>query len=99
MGGLHFSGTDVNKPEDNEREDLAASQHNKRLGMLLFVIYLATYLSYMAVNALWPSLMDKVPFAGLNLAVLWGMGLIFLALVLSLVYAWLCVNSRHEGKS
>ena len=34
--------------------------------------------------------MDARPFAGVNVAVLSGLGLIAAALVLALVYAWVC---------
>ena len=34
--------------------------------------------------------MDQVPFAGLNLAILSGFGLIVIALLLAALYGWLC---------
>lgn len=58
--------------------------------MTLFVVYLALYAGFVLINAFHPSLMDVVPFGGVNLAVLYGLGLIVAALVLSLLYAWLC---------
>ena len=68
----------------------AASPRNVRYGLILFTIYLLIYGGFVAINAFWPSLMDEVPFAGLNLAILYGFGLIGGALVLALIYGWLC---------
>ena len=58
--------------------------------MLLFLIYLAIYGAFVLVSAFWPAAMDARPFAGINLAVLSGLGLIAAALLLALIYAWLC---------
>lgn len=69
-----------------------AERHNARLGLALFAVYLAAYGAFVLINAFWPELMDAVVAAGLNLAVVWGLGLIVGALALALVYAWLCRN-------
>jgi uncharacterized membrane protein (DUF485 family) len=84
MAHLHHA------PAPDEPRDPAAERHNARLGLVLFFVYLAGYGAYVAVNAFWPAVMDEVPFAGLNVAVLWGLALIVGALALALVYAALC---------
>jgi hypothetical protein len=48
-----------------------------------------------AVNAFRPEAMDAVPFAGVNLAVLWGLSLIAGAALLALLYGWLCRSPRE----
>lgn len=65
-------------------------RRNARAGMVLFVLYLSFYGAFVLASAFWPAAMDVRPFAGINLAVLSGLGLIGAALVLALVYAWLC---------
>ena len=40
--------------------------------------------------------MEVTPFAGVNLAILYGFALILAALVFALLYGWLC--SRGEGR-
>ena len=40
--------------------------------------------------------MQKILFAGLNLAVVYGMGLIILALILALIYNALCTAKEKE---
>ncbi len=84
--------------ESTELRDEAVERHNAKVGMILFVAYLAVYSAYMIVNVLAPSWMDIVPFWGLNLAVIWGMGLIIGALVLSIVYMLLCRVPERSAK-
>lgn len=60
--------------------------------MILFAIYGLVYLAYVFTQAFAPSLSEWRPFGGLNLAVLWGFGLIGLAFALSLLYGILCVR-------
>jgi len=90
MNLLEHGGTST------EERDVVVEQHNARIGIILFVIYLSIYIAYMLVNVLSPQWMDLVPFWGLNLAVLWGMGLIAGALVLAVIYMSLC---RIPGRS
>lgn len=92
MAGLdhHSSPTSV----DDETEEISA--RNARNGMILFLSYLIVYSVYVVLNAFKPTVMDAVPLLGINLAVLYGVGLIVLALVLALVYAWLCRSTRNE---
>lgn len=66
------------------------SQRNARYGGILFLVYLVVYAIYVGLNTFAPETMDQVPFAGLNLAILFGVGLIVLALILALIYSWLC---------
>lgn len=91
MTGLdhHSSPTSV----DDETEEISA--RNARNGMILFLMYLIVYSVYVFLNAFKPTVMVAVPLLGVNLAVLYGVGLIVLALVLALVYAWLCRSTRN----
>lgn len=59
---------------------------NARIGLVLFCVYALCYAAFVFTSAFAPDLMDVKPFAGLNLAVLSGFGLIVLALALALVY-------------
>jgi uncharacterized membrane protein (DUF485 family) len=58
--------------------------------MILFVLYLIFYGGFVLLNAFRPEVMDWVPAAGVNLAIWYGFALIFAALALALLYAWLC---------
>lgn len=63
---------------------------NARIGLALFAIYVALYATFMGMSAFKPDTMGKPVLAGVNLAVVYGFGLIIAALVLALVYMILC---------
>jgi uncharacterized membrane protein (DUF485 family) len=66
------------------------SVHNTRLGLIFFGIYLALYAGFMLLSAFAPSVMEITPIGGVNLAIIYGMGLIIAAFLLALLYARLC---------
>ena len=74
----------------DEPHDEATAARNARLGRILFATYLLLYLGYVLLATFRPDVMRQTAFAGLNIAVLYGFKLIGAALLLALVYAWLC---------
>jgi uncharacterized membrane protein (DUF485 family) len=86
-----------NRADEVEHPEVVA--RNTRYGLTLFAIYLACYAAYVLTNAFAPQAMERMPLAGVNLAVLSGFGLIGLALVLALVYGWLCRSEAGEHTS
>ncbi|MCG8648849.1 MAG: DUF485 domain-containing protein [Pirellulales bacterium] len=70
---------------------------NTRLGMILFTVYLALYLGFVLINAFDADLMERVVLSGLNLAVVYGFGLIIAALVLALIYGAMCRDDSAAG--
>jgi uncharacterized membrane protein (DUF485 family) len=71
------------------RENPAIAARNARYGLWLFLVYFAVYAAFVGLNAFSPDVMATT-IAGVNLAVVYGMVLIVAALVLALVYCWLC---------
>lgn len=69
---------------------------NTRLGLLLFLIYLALYSGFVLINAFAADKMETIVLAGLNLAIVYGFGLIAFALVLALIYGLLCRKDPAE---
>jgi len=63
---------------------------NSRYGLVLFTIYLVLYGGFVLLSAFAPQKMAERPFGGVNLAILYGMGLIFGALFLAAIYMYLC---------
>jgi len=63
---------------------------NARLGLVLFTVYLLLYAGFMTLNVMNPKMMAEPSLFGLNLAILYGFGLIVAALVLALLYMALC---------
>ena len=63
---------------------------NARLGLYLFFFYAAVYAGFVAICTFKYNWMGTIVFAGLNLAVVYGMGLIALAVVMAVIYLLLC---------
>jgi uncharacterized membrane protein (DUF485 family) len=75
----------------------AAHRHNSRLGLFLFFIYCLLYAGFMALTTFkFQSL--ALPVAGVNWAIVYGMGLIVAAFVLAIVYMITC-DSDEEAES
>lgn len=72
--------------EDSSTEDDARNAKN---GLILFAVYVLIYGAFVVLNTFAPELMGA-PMAGLNLAIIYGFGLIVAALVLAAIYGVLC---------
>jgi len=81
-----------------EARDPASERHNARLGLILFAVYLVAYAAYMLINAFAPKWMDEVV-GGVNVAVVSGLALIGGAVLLAVVYAFVCRVPASGGRS
>ena len=90
----HFDDVPAAKEPVNEEE----VRRRARYGLLLFAIYVVLYGGFLVLNVFFPKLLETTPVAGVNLAILYGFGLIAAALILALVYAWLCRAPNGETK-
>ena len=89
-------------PATNWEKD-NASEYKTRTGIKLFLIYCSIYLGFVVINTIKPKLMGlKIAF-GLNLACIYGFGLIILAIIMGLLYNAACskaedkMNTSEEG--
>lgn len=74
-----------------------ASRYKSRLGVRMFLLYCVVYAGFVLINVFTEGrAMQTIVFAGLNLAVVYGMGLIILALVLAVIYNRLCSAKEKE---
>jgi uncharacterized membrane protein (DUF485 family) len=85
--------TKPHKLDDDEHPELSA--RNARSGLWLFAVYFAAYAIFIDLAVAWPEVMASLTPAGINLAVTYGIGLIVGAVLLALVYMWLC--RRNAG--
>ncbi len=74
-------------------------QRNARIGLVLFGVYLLLYGGFVLLNAFSPETMELTPLEGINLAILYGFGLIVAAVVMSIVYGLLCKPSEEQSSS
>jgi uncharacterized membrane protein (DUF485 family) len=62
----------------------------------MFLLYALVYAGFVVVNLVRPGAMEIILFGGLNLAVVYGFGLIVFALLLALIYSRAC--GRREKR-
>lgn len=73
-----------------------AAPFKARAGIWMFAFYALIYVGFVALNLASPLSMEATVFLGLNLATVFGFGLIVVALVQALVYDALC-NRRERA--
>lgn len=91
----------LHEPAPASQQRDGAVDAKARIGLRLFVFYSLVYVGFVAINLIRPQWMKAPVLLGLNLAVVYGFGLILLAIVLGLVYSRWCgimeEKMRHTG--
>ncbi len=67
-----------------------AAHYKMKLGVKMLIIYALVYVGFVGINVFKPTLMEATVLFGMNLAVVYGFGLIIFALVLALIYSAMC---------
>jgi uncharacterized membrane protein (DUF485 family) len=91
-----MKGTSMHHEPAPEMEDDPASAFKARVGLILFAIYGLIYVGFVVINTFIPKTMAHIVFAGLNLAVVYGFGLIILAIVMGLIYNVICTRAEDR---
>lgn len=73
-----------------------ASDIKAKIGLGLFVFYGLVYAGFVLINTFSPKTMSEDIIWGLNLAVVYGFGLILLAIIMGLIYNAVC--TRYEKR-
>lgn len=75
-----------------------ASGYKGALGIKLFLIYTIIYATFVAINVYDATLME-ILIGGQNLAVVYGFGLIIVALIMALFYNYFCNKAEKRLNS
>ena len=73
-----------------------ASEFKKKIGIRMFLAYALVYAGFVILNTVAPKAMGLHVMFGLNLAVIYGFGLILLAIVSGLIYNHFCTKKEDE---
>jgi uncharacterized membrane protein (DUF485 family) len=73
-----------------------AAKRKTRLGIWMFILYTIVYAIFVTIGVVNYEAMSNIVFAGLNLAVTYGFGLIVFAIILGLIYNWRCTRIEKE---
>ncbi len=85
----------LHQPASPQQEDKAAGRKS-RLGLKLFFIYAFIYAGFVFIGVTKPSLMGVNVIFGLNLAIVYGFGLIIIAIVMGFLYHLACSRLEDE---
>ena len=75
-----------------------ASAYKTKLGVKMFIAYTLVYVVFVAINATSPKTMQSIVL-GQTAAVIWGFGLIGLALVMAVIYNHFCTRAEARMNS
>jgi len=78
-----------------DQEKKAVVAHNRRMGVILFIVYVIFYGGFMALSAFSPETMSEPFLGGVNVAVVYGFALIIVPLLLAFVYMKLCRKTSN----
>jgi uncharacterized membrane protein (DUF485 family) len=73
-----------------------AAAKKTRLGVILFIVYTVIYAGFVLIGLTKPELMGLELIGDQNIAIIYGFGLIILAIVMGFVYNFFC--TRMENK-
>ena len=86
----------ADSPADHVDEHLDLSARNSRTGLWLFAVYLAAYILLVGMAAYAPGMMGRETPLGPNVAIVYGFGLIFGAVLLAMAYMFLCKRNADQ---
>ena len=85
MDHEHYSKWDKDK----------STNFKAKIGMWMFLGYSVFYAVFILINVIYPKLM-AMDIGPLNLAVIYGLGLILVALIMALIYNKICTNAEKK---
>jgi uncharacterized membrane protein (DUF485 family) len=80
-----------------------AAEKKARLGVYLFIVYILVYSGFVVIGLYDPDLMGIHVIGKQNLAIVYGFGLIILAIIMGFIYNHLCnrleakMNTKQKG--
>ena len=88
-------------PEIDPHDHPEIARRNATIGLILFAVYFVFYAGFILITSFAFERMKTSVFEGVNLAVVYGFGLIIGAIVLAILYIFLCrgtePGSSREG--
>ena len=73
-----------------------AAKKKARLGIRMFIVYTLVYAGFVFIGITWPEVMGLQVISDQNLAIVYGFGLIILAIIMGFIYNYFC--TRMENK-
>ena len=77
-------------------KDDASTKYKSRLGVIMFLIYAIVYGGFIGINVAFPQWM-RIDIGSLNVAIVYGFGLIILAIIQAFIYNHLCTLAERKA--
>jgi uncharacterized membrane protein (DUF485 family) len=71
-------------------------ERKSRLGVILFWVYLIVYAGFVVIGTISPKTLGLELLGGVNIAIIYGMGLIILAAIMGLIYNYFCTKFENQ---
>lgn len=84
----------LHKPAADIGPDNAAEKKSK-LGVILFFVYTIIYSGFVFIGLTKPQLMGLELIGGQNIAIIYGFGLIALAIIMGFIYNYFCTKLEN----
>jgi uncharacterized membrane protein (DUF485 family) len=88
----------LHEPTNVIETDNAAPKKAK-LGVILFIVYTLIYSGFVLIGLTKPELMGLELIADQNIAIIYGFGLIVLAIVMGFIYNYFCTKMENKMNS
>jgi len=85
----------LHKPASDFGPDEAAEKKSK-LGVILFFVYTIIYSGFVFIGLTKPELMGLELTGGQNIAIIYGFGLIALAIIMGFIYNYFCTKLEDK---
>jgi uncharacterized membrane protein (DUF485 family) len=85
----------LHEPADVIATDNAAA-YKAKLGVILFIFYTLVYSGFVVIGLTKPELMGLELIGGQNIAIVYGFGLIVLAIVMGFIYNYFCTKMENK---
>ncbi len=78
-------------------KDDSSTKYKTKLGVIMFLIYALIYSIFIFINVSFPAWM-RISVGSLNVAIVYGFGLIVVAVVQAFIYNHLCTLAERKAK-
>jgi uncharacterized membrane protein (DUF485 family) len=85
----------LHQPASDTGPDEAAEKKSK-LGVILFFVYTIIYSGFVFIGLTKPGLMGLEIIGGQNIAIIYGFGLIALAIIMGFIYNYFCTKLEDK---
>jgi uncharacterized membrane protein (DUF485 family) len=85
----------LHEPAVELGEDLASKRKTK-LGLILVSVYGLVYFTFVFIGIFYTEFLSITLFGGLSLAVVYGFGIIILAIVMGFIYSLACTRMEDQ---